>query len=258
MHLNQLQLTTKPTLVSIQNAPSVEEVFASNIPNTLFGLNVRQLLFDQDVGAVLDLRKRIFSALPDPDLVLPEDDEELWAHDHLGPTGFTIGMFSQQNLVAYASLLLPTPNHPEHLGFYMDQSEDDRSRVAHIASCMVLPAFRGLGIQRRTIALRLGVATAMGRSICLALTSVGNYSSRHNLMKSGLSVIWMGETAVRRRRVILARDFSNPLNISSLKAIKAVSALDYERQAELTSCGFIGYAEAIVSSKIGVIYGQPT
>jgi hypothetical protein len=249
--------SSDPLMSQISTQTRFDEALATVVPDTMFNLEVRRLTLGDDVETVLRFRQAIFNDLPERDLVLPEDDEQSWAFDHLGDQGITIGIFDSGALVAYASMLVPDASHPEHLGHLLTLSEAELHTSFNLASCMVLPSHRGYGIQRRTVALRFGIASHLGRHIALSLTSVRNFPSRHNLMKSGLSVVWAGELEPARRRVVMRRDLRLEDDSIQYADVKAVYASDFERHVELTSRGYVGFREALLNERLAVLFAKP-
>jgi hypothetical protein len=250
--------TTDSLIKQISSAKSAfDEAVEAVVPDTMFNLSVRRLKLVDDAARVLRFRQAIFNDLPDRDLVLPEDDEEGWARDHLGDQGITIGVFDGDTLVGYASMLIPDIDHPEHLGQLIGFRADELRESFNLASCMVLPSHRGYGIQRRTVALRFGIASHLGRHVALSLTSVRNFPSRHNLMKSGLSVVWAGELEPARRRMVFRRDLRVDADAFHYADVKAVYASDFERHVELTSRGYVGFREALLNDKLAILFAKP-
>lgn len=211
------------------------------LPPTLDNLNIRALSV-KDIDEVLRFRASIIAGLPNPDYVFPESDEVAWAQAHLGESGNSIGLFDDDaKLVAYAALLFPSVNAPENLGVFLGMNDMERGDVAHIASCMVSPPFRGHHLQRLLIRHRVSEALEMGRGTILALSSLHNNPSRHNLMVEGFRVRWVGETAPRRFRQIL-QYLPDELPGDDGNRVE-VEAEDLARQIALTREGFLGLSE---------------
>ena len=58
----------------------------------------------QDYDAVLALRNAVLNSLPDPDMYVREDDEEMFVRGHLNIFGESLGFFDGDDLVAYLAL----------------------------------------------------------------------------------------------------------------------------------------------------------
>jgi len=182
---------------------------SSLAPPPLQGLAARTL-GAADITALRALRAEVGAALPDPDLYVPEDDEAGFIAEHLGPRGQTIGLFADEaggvQLVAYAMLGLPggAPHAVDrHLGRSLGWTHGDCARTAELASCMVVPRWRGRGLQRALVASRLLLARAHGMARVLAIVSLHNHGSRHNLMACGLHVEHTGHWQGLQRQWML-------------------------------------------------------
>lgn len=222
-----------------------------NIPPDLSPTDARhvgdldlQLLRAEHVPAVLQLRNQVLGALTEPDLYVREYDEVGFVTQHCGPRGDTIGVFDQGQLVAYAMLGLPPVDDPDHLGEPLKLPHSAWPRVAYVASCMVLPSHRGQGLQRSLLAARFALAQTRGRDICVAMVSLHNSASRHNLLKEGMRVAWVGLVDGLKRQLMyieLARPLRFDLGPQAITHV--VNHLDYTTQKTLTHQGYWGVAE---------------
>lgn len=208
-----------------------------------------------DLDKLLIFRQQIFAQLPDPDWVRPEIDEIQWARSRLAQNGACTGLFEPTgDLVAYASMYLPPGGNADDLMPLASIPTKSWSRVSIIDSCMVHPRYRGNGLQKALIRARFKTAEGIGRPLCVALTSPLNDVSRHNLMSCGLSVCWIGETALTLIRQVLALDLS--AMITDKGPVIWVSAVDVEQQRMLTSAGYRGFWERQDSS-VQIGYALP-
>jgi hypothetical protein len=212
-----------------------------------------RLLTPDDQSVVLRFRQRIFATLPpefrllDPDLMAASTPsnaaEARWAQLHLSRPGITLGVFHQDQLVAYASLLLPACEaEGGDLSRLLGLPDGDIARSAHMAACMVAEDFRGLRLQSKLLAWRRECAVRAKRSLLLAMTAGGNRYSLRNMLDAGLCVRWVGELRPGRWWHVLALDLQQgPRNAATQH--EWVKADDYLRQAQLTGLGFEGVAE---------------
>ncbi|MBF5005610.1 GNAT family N-acetyltransferase [Diaphorobacter caeni] len=148
------------------------------------------------------LRDEVLSDLPDPDVYVREDDESAFFEAHVGPRGQTIGVFQGEHLIAYSMIGFPQSGEAGHLGAVVGLAPELLDKVAHISSCMVLPQWRGNGLQRTLLAVRLAMSQAHGRPNCLAMVSLRNHRSRHNLMRLGMHIGWTGDIGGLQRHVL--------------------------------------------------------
>jgi GNAT superfamily N-acetyltransferase len=203
-----------------------------------------RLLSVCDAPLVQVLRDDVLSRLEHPDLYVREPDEAAFVAEHLPGhalcRGETIGVFDGTQLVAYAMLGLPAADDPHHLGMHIPHGGRALGQVAHLASCMVHPGHRGQGLQRRLLAARFSLAQAQGRPLCVAMVSLHNHASRHNLMRAGLRIVHVGDVTGLKRQLV-ALDLERSWKFDEAGA-RLVAAGDYEQQSELSRAGWWGIA----------------
>ena len=231
---------------SARHAPPLTAPSLPDLPpardDRLGRLHTRNLT-TEDVSAVLQLRDQVLTQLPHPDLYVREPDEEQFVRTHIGTgdsltRGETIGVFEGDQLVAYAMLGLPAPDDPDNLGRCFTSKITDPARAAHLTSCMVLPAYRGQRLQRMLLVARMALARAHERDFCVAMVSPRNHVSRHNLMREGLRIGWVGEIDGLRRQ-LLALSMSRRWSFNH-QTLRLVHGLDWKRQRQLTQDGWWG------------------
>jgi GNAT superfamily N-acetyltransferase len=228
-------------------------------PPTLMGIenhrlgNFRiRLLHEGDVDEVMDLRENVLSQLENPDLYVREQPERDFVHAHIGTsaksgtetgsTGETIGVFDGDRMVAYAMLGLPDPSAPDHLGRYVSQlNAETRDTAANISSCMVLPKYRGHGLQRVLLVARFSLAQAHARGACIAMVSLHNHASRRNMMREGMRIAWVGNICGSQRQILVMH--MNEHWRFADDGAQLVHRLNFDRQKALTEQGWIGVGE---------------
>lgn len=151
-----------------------------------------RILVPEDFPAWTALRDTVIAALPNPDFYVREPDEQAFYVAHTEPGGEAIGVFAHGALVAYAMVGFPEAESADNLGAVIGLAPDYHAKVTHLSSCMVLPQWRGRGLQRTLLSARLALAHARGRPLCMAMVSLHNHSSRHNLLRQGLHIAWTG------------------------------------------------------------------
>jgi GNAT superfamily N-acetyltransferase len=184
------------------------------------------------------LRNAVLSTLAHPDLYVREEDETFFMTQHLGTGGVTFGVLDGQCLVAYAMLGLPSAGALDNLGRISGLAEPDCAVTAHLASCMVLPPWRGRGIQRSLLSARLAFARSLGRRICMATVSIHNHSSRHNMLRRGMYLHWVGQLGSLRRQ-ITAVDLEFPLRLDEADHL-LVPSDDWAAQRAALDAGYVG------------------
>lgn len=206
----------------------------------LQGYNAR-LLGAGDQDRVLALREAVLGDLGHDDLYVREDHERDFVAAHLGAQGRTIGLYDGTVLVAYAMLGLPRADDPDNFGHLLGLERADRARIGHLASCMVQPGYRGRGLQRALLNARLLLARAHGCTRCAGIVSLHNHASRHNLMREGLQVLWVGNWHGLRRQ-LLVREATRP-RPPAAQGVRWVRADDYGGQLAAIAAGARGLSE---------------
>lgn len=196
-----------------------------------------RLLEAQDFDAWVALRDTVLDSLPNSDVYVREDDEENFFQAHMYPGGEVIGVFVEDALVAYAMLELPGEHEAHNLGQVIGLAPEQQAMVAHLSSCMVLPQWRGRQLQRALLSARLELALACGRPLCMAMVSLLNHRSRHNMLRQGLRVVWTGMIDGLQRHVAMI-DLEQGMGFAAEGEL-LLPSLDYEA---LRAAALAGYA----------------
>ncbi|MEC4720709.1 GNAT family N-acetyltransferase [Noviherbaspirillum sp. CPCC 100848] len=217
--------------------------FAIPTTSTLPGNDYEfRMLCEKEMGQLLDFRNLVLSSLSNADHYVKEQDEAVFVHKHLGPEGFTIGVYSNDELVAYAMLGLPPADETNELADRVDIPVGHRHLIAHVAGCMVHPAHRGRQLQKLLLAKRIEGARAQGKRYCISMASLSNHASRRNLLASGFHIarVTIMEAALKRQLLLLDMVEQPVFDLSSARM---AAAEDYATQQVLTQQGFRGIGE---------------
>lgn len=206
----------------------------------LTGAQVR-LLEPQDFAAWTQLRSEVIGGLAHPDMYQCEDDEAAFFAQHQPPHGYCIGVWLERELVAYAMLGLPAPGTPGHLGAAIGLAPQEQAGVAHLASCMVRAPWRGNRLQVLLLKLRCAMAKAQHRPRCLAMVSLHNAASRHNLLAQGMWIEWTGMIDGLRRQVLQIDLRGGPH--WDLSQTRLVAAEDFAQLCAAAAEGYVGVDE---------------
>lgn len=194
----------------------------------------------EDLGRLIDFRAQVLANLEHSDMYVPEINEAEFLSEHLGKKGLSFGVLSDTRLVSYGMLGFPEANDDDNLGAVLGLDERQRAHVAHLASCMTVNEFRGLGLQQHLAALRMEVARAVGRRYCIAMVSLHNHSSRRNLLASGMTIRWVGKLNGLKRQLMVV-DLGSPITFGLRR--KTLSVFDFDGQCEMTRLGWWGTSE---------------
>lgn len=209
------------------------------LPNKFAGFDGR-VLNEADVPALIELRNTVLSQLRDPDLYVREADEAAFMRALCGPAGQTYGVFDGERVIAYGAIGFPAAAAEDNLGKVMGYAPEVCAQVAHVASCMVLPAYRGHGLQRLLLRARFALALASGRRYAVAMVSLKNFESRHNMLRQGMQVRWVGEVDGLQRQ-LLVRDLL--IEAQPATMTRWLDAADWEQQCALSARGWWGWRE---------------
>lgn len=200
-----------------------------------------RILVPGDYPAWNALRDTVIAGLPNPDFYVREHDEREFFAAHTAPSGETIGVFAHGALVAYAMVGFPEADAVDNLGATIGLDATSHPKVTHLSSCMVLPRWRGRGLQRTLLAVRLALAHARGRPLCMAMVSLHNHSSRHNLLRQGLHIAWTGMIDGLQRHVTMI-DLQHGLHFD-MGDEKLVASGDFAALQQVGLAGYVGIGE---------------
>jgi len=172
--------------------------------------------------------------------------------NHLTGAGHTFGVFADDRLVAYGMLGLPLAHGEDNLGRVLGLDTGPCGQVAHLASCMILPEYRGHCLQRELIAARMALAKELGRRYCVAMVSLHNGVSRNNLLAAGLAIRWVGNLGELRRQLLFSD--MNRTDDFDVAQQEIVDSLDFERQCELTRRDWWGTGETCDGNRTRLVF----
>lgn len=187
-------------------------------------------LTDADLEQVLALHMRCTEHLG-PDLVRHETLESL---RQLLQRGRFLGMFEQQELVAYGVLLQELQVH-EKLPIRI--APDTQRPQAMLAGMAVAPHWRGQGLQRRLIMQRMALVPT--HTLVFSTAAPANWYSWNNLLDCGFHVRDITAQYGEHIRYLLVQE---PLPTHALypDLSKEFHALDLQRQLRLLELGWRG------------------
>lgn len=197
-----------------------------------------RILGPQDFTAWNQLRDEVIGGLEHPEIYVREDDDAAFFAQNTQPDGECIGVFVDQELVAYAMLGLPDPGAPGHLGAAIGMAPREQAGVAHLASCMVRVPWRGNQLQALLLKLRCTLAQAYDRPIGLAMVSPHNAASRHNLLAQGMWIEWTGVIDGLRQQVLQIDLHGRARWDASRTRLIAVD--DFEQLCAAAAEGYVG------------------
>lgn len=163
---------------------------------------------EEDLDAVMTLQSAVCAALPDGDLFVPSEREDNAAL--LLPPNFILGCFDGGTLAAYGSFAVPGESSGNY-GWDLGWPVEKLLSCGKVDSIVVLPAYRGLGLQRRLLGGILDRAARIpGISCLLATVSPKNSYSLHNVQAAGFEILMKKRKYGGKERFILCRTLAAP------------------------------------------------
>jgi len=183
----------------------------------------RQLEPD-DYDAVIGLREAVLSSLPDRDMYVREDDEELFVRGHLNVFGESKGFYDGADLVAYLALTTDLASSGEDVEF---AACAPTSNDVVFAAAMVLPEYRGRSLHRAGIRHHLAVAEQRGAHRGFAQISPRNHRSLRNYFSHGFRCTRAVTYPDGRRRLLLEHDIVGVVDTALIDDVALVDMNDF-------------------------------
>lgn len=202
--------------------------------------SLRALTFS-DFPAWVRLRDAVLAELAHPDAYVREKDEARFFVRNSPPHGEGVGVFVAHEMIAYAMVSLPAVGDPDHLGAMIGLPSAGHFRVAQMTSCMVRQPWRAHQLQGQLLKLRCALAHAYQRPLCLAMVSLHNPQSLHNLLSQGMWIVWTGMIDGLRRHV-LQRDLRSRRCWDPTDHW-LIAADDFEQLCAAAASGYVGVEE---------------
>jgi hypothetical protein len=211
----------------------------------------RQLEPD-DYDAVMALRDAVLSSLPDPDMYVREDDEEMFVRGHLNVFGESLGYYAGDDLVAYLALTTDLVSSGEDVEF---AACAPTFNDVVFAAAMVLPAYQGCSLHRAGIRRHIAVAQELGAHRGFAQISPRNHRSLRNYFSHGFRCTRAVTYPDGRRRLLLERDLLDATDTALIGGAALVDTNDFcGIRRELTDVR-TGYRLRPIGSKALTVVG---
>ena len=207
-----------------------------------------RLLEKSDINQIIQLRTQVFHTLrllSHEDYYIREKNEREFLLQHCGELGETLGVFSNQSLVAYGILGYHSILEGEDFRTKLQLSPTELfARAAQLSSCMVAHNFRHLGLHTLLIKKRMDLSIAKGYDCLVVAISSPNYASRENLFRAGFRIHWVGTPP--NISIYYHMLHCNPKKINShfnmTSQVEEVLSTDIAQQQKLLAQGYLGYA----------------
>lgn len=166
------------------------------------------LIFDfrsasvDDIDKVLALQEAILNALPDKDMYEPYTREETL---HVLDAYCCYVAECGGEFAAYSVLIPNDPDDPENYGHHFNYDREQLAKTASLDLTMVMPKFRGYGLQRVFNKLRIGKGIEMGAKEFLTGISPDNPYSYRNFLVLNFEIVDERELYGGKRRYLLRK-----------------------------------------------------
>lgn len=159
-----------------------------------------------DMDTVLALQDMIMDALPDKDIYAPFTVEE--TRDQL-ENDYCWLAFAENGEVAGVSVLVPNTKEDQsyNYGHYFDYDEEHLSRTASFDMTMVVPKYRGHGLQRLFNKIRIAKAIELGATEGITSISPENPYSYNNFLILNWEIVDRRKLYGGKDRYLLRKEF---------------------------------------------------
>lgn len=193
-----------------------------------------RLLTADDLVSIQNVQDEVCAALEDSDILQPLSEDELL--HILNGHGDMLGIFVENQLIAFRALLKPDVEEAEHLG--RDVGAEDLSRVLYQEISNVHPKFRGHGLQKRMAELIMQEANLDSIDWICATVMPYNIASLKDKFVQGMKIFALKYKYGGKLRYVFAKRIKSEAAPCSEKVF--VSMGDTEAQQGLLATGYIG------------------
>lgn len=201
-----------------------------------------KLLSKERLSEVIELEQKVYEGLNNKDILYIDTYDEMLADLEQGAK--IIGVLnSKDRIIAYRYIGFPGYDK-RNMGLDINLPVDELSKVVHLETTVVDPAYRGNGLQDLTLQIATNLVKRDGYRHLLCTVSPYNFYSLYNVMKNGLKIKslkkkYANEDNEGLWRFILHSDLERPL----LNPIDTVISkwANLELQKELIDNGYVGY-----------------
>jgi len=190
-----------------------------------------------DLPLIMTLQGIVARNLPDHE-IFRIDPEEYFRKHFSGPQN-VIGVISEGELAAYCVISFPGIEE-DNFGRDIGLAPEALSRVAHLETMAVHPAYRGNSLQRKIGRIHLGILQAMRCEHILCTVFPKNYPSLRNLFFFDFTIRALKIKYNWMLRYILYKNIRNPVRLTPAERIWVENS-DAETQRELIERGYAGF-----------------
>jgi len=205
-----------------------------------------------DLDQILELQDFIVANLNDWDL-FRFDDYDYW-RNHFTIEDSVMGVRVENRLIAYHVFSVPT-HKSENLGHAIGLSPDNLSKVAHLETVGVHPAFKSNHLQIKMLEHTLKVLIQKNYPHICATVSPRNHRSLETLFGFGFMIKGFASMYQGRLRAIVYKNLEATHCPQCADPIE-VHADDIEKQEQLHLMGYAGFQMKQLEDGVGFVYGK--
>jgi len=206
---------------------------------------------ESNLRDIMGLQETIAQNLADKEIFRTHSSD--YFQDHFQIENSTVGVFTEDGLIAYSILYFPGERE-DNFGSDINLPHDELTKVVHLATVAVHPAYRGNSLQSMMHGIHLEVVKRMGYEHVCCMVSPKNKPSLQNILSHGLIIKALKLKFDLRLRYIMHKNLTSP-SIIGPEEIR-ISSSDIEGQINLLKRGFLGFRLVELSDGFEVSYGR--
>ena len=222
-----------------------------NQPSQLDMQYEMRFMDESNLGDIMGLQEIIVHNLADKEIFRTHSSD--YFQEHFQIENSIVGVFTEDGLVAYSILYFPGERE-DNFGSDINLPHDELTKVVHLATVAVHPAYRGNSLQSMMHGIHLEVVKRMGYEHVCCMVSPKNKPSLQNILSHGLIIKALKLKFDLRLRYIMHKNLTCP-SIIGPEEIR-ISSSDIEGQINLLKRGFLGFRLVELSDGFEVSYGR--
>lgn len=198
---------------------------------------ISRILEQKDLQDMLTLQQVAIAHLDSKDVLQPTTVKEF--ETILSGNGFIIGLFDEQRLVAYRSMLVP-PLDEEHLGLDVGLSKETLDHVIYQDLSIVHPSYRGKGLQKQMGELVMAQINRSLYDYVCATVAPFNIPSLKDKFALGLQVFALKQKYQGKLRYVFMKKLNEAHQIDTTVEGRLIPMDDTHMQQQTLNEGFVG------------------
>ena len=144
-----------------------------------------------DAEEIYHIMQETYAALEDKSLYVCDDLE--YIKQHIVKEGFTIVACTETDRIVGSFIVRFPGENEDNLGYDVGLSEEDLSKVVHMDSAVVLPEFRGNGLQGKMLKYAEENIDVEKYRFWVTTVAPNNAPSKNTLLKAGYQEVLVKE-----------------------------------------------------------------